>query len=74
MSWYSDNVDNLTRLSKFYFVSYVMAKVIGGIGVGLLLATWLPVWTWCIFIAVAVIIAIPVIIRIIYLANKDGLQ
>lgn len=60
MGWYSDNIDKIKRLSNTYFVLYVTAKVIGGVGVGVLLTYWLPAWTWWIFLVLAVIIAIPI--------------
>ena len=60
MGWYSDNIEKLKQLSNPYFVLYVTAKVIGGVGVGVLLANWLPTWTWWIFMIIAVIIAIPI--------------
>jgi hypothetical protein len=60
MGWYSNNIDKLKQLSTPYFVLYVTAKAIGGVGIGVLLANWLPVWTWWIFIVIAVLIAIPI--------------
>jgi hypothetical protein len=60
MGWYSDNIDKLKQLSTPYFVLYVTAKAIGGVGIGVLLAYWLPIWTWWIFIVIAVLIAIPI--------------
>ncbi|MFA5066283.1 MAG: hypothetical protein WC566_12585 [Dehalococcoidia bacterium] len=63
MRWFSDNIDKLKRLPNTYFVLYVTAKVIGGVSVGVLLTYWLPTWTWWIFIVIALIIAIPPIIK-----------
>ena len=60
MNWYTDNIEKIKQLSTPYFVLYVTAKVIGGFGIGILLANWLPVWTWWIFIVIAVILAIPI--------------
>ena len=60
MGWYSDNMEKLKQLSTPYFVLYITAKVIGGVSVGVLLANWLPTWTWWIFMVIAVIIAIPI--------------
>jgi hypothetical protein len=60
MNWYMDNIEKIKQLSTPYFVLYVTAKVIGGTGIGILLANWLPVWTWWVFIVIAVIIAIPI--------------
>lgn len=63
MSWLSNNIEKIKRLSNTYFVLYVTAKVIGGVGVGVLLTYWLPAWTWWIFLVIALIIAIPPIIK-----------
>jgi hypothetical protein len=60
MGWYSDNMEKLKRLPNSYFVLYVTAKVFGGVGVGVLLANWLPTWTWWIFLVVAAILTIPI--------------
>ncbi|MDD5311481.1 MAG: hypothetical protein PHO26_00400 [Dehalococcoidia bacterium] len=60
MNWYSENIEKLKQLSTPYFVLFITAKVIGGVSVGVLLAYWLPVWTWWIFMVIAVIIAIPI--------------
>ena len=42
-----------------YLVLHVTSRSLFGVGLGLLLATWLPVWTGWIFIGVAVVIVIP---------------
>ena len=72
MHWYNDNVERLRQLPKPYYLLYVTAKVIGGVGIGVLLANWLDASTWWIFIVIAIVIAIPVIVRVICSANKDG--
>ena len=64
MCWYCDKVEKLRMLSNPYALLYVTAKVVGGVAIGILLATWLPTWTWWIFMVVAFIIAIPVIWKI----------
>jgi hypothetical protein len=64
MSYYGDKIERLRNLSNPYALLYVTAKVIGGIGIGLLLAIWLPSWTWWIFIIAACLIAIPVVWKI----------
>ena len=60
MNWYSDNIEKIKQLSTPYFMLYVTAKAIGGVGIGVLLANWLPLWTWWVFMVIAVIIAIPI--------------
>ena len=42
-----------------YFTLHITAKFLFGVGLGLLLAIWLPVWTGWIFILAALLIAIP---------------
>ncbi|MFC1860687.1 hypothetical protein ACFLYL_00175 [Chloroflexota bacterium] len=64
MGCYSDKVEKLRKLPNPYPLLYVTTKVLGGIGIGILLATWLPGWTWWIFIVVACVIAIPVVWKV----------
>jgi len=59
MSWISEKVEKFRQLPNPYFSLHVTAKFLAGVGLGVLLATWLPLWTWWIFIVVALVIAIP---------------
>ncbi len=59
MSWISNKVEKFRQVPDPYFSLHVTAKFLTGVGIGVLLATWLPVWTWWIFIIVALGIAIP---------------
>ena len=61
MGWYSDKVEKLKSLPNSYALLYVTAKVVAGVGIGVLLAIWLPTWTWWIFMVIACVISIPVI-------------
>ena len=61
MGWYGDKIEKLRSVPNLHALLYVTAKVIGGVGIGVLLATWLPTWTWWIFMIVAFVIAIPVV-------------
>ena len=61
MGWYGDKIEKLKHLSNPYALLYVTAKVLGGVGIGVLLANWLSTWTWWIFIVIACVIAIPVV-------------
>ena len=61
MGWYGDKIAKLRKLSNPYALLYVTAKVVGGVGIGILLAIWLPTWTWWIFIIISFVIALPVI-------------
>jgi len=38
---------------------HITGKFLAGVGLGLLLATWLPIWTGWVFIILALLIAIP---------------
>ena len=59
MSWFSDKLEKFRQMSNSYLVLLVAAKFLFGVGLGLLLAFWLPVWIGWIFIIVSLIIAIP---------------
>ena len=59
MSWFGNKVEKFRQVPSLYFSLLITAKFLGGVGIGMLLATWLPIWTWWIFIVVGVIIAIP---------------
>ena len=59
MGWFGNKVEKFRQMRNPYFSLYVTAKFLAGVGIGVLLATWLPVWTGWIFIGVALVIAIP---------------
>ena len=59
MDWYSDKVAKFRQVPDPYFSLHVTGKVLAGVGIGVLLSTWLPVWAGWIFIIAAFIIAIP---------------
>ncbi len=61
MGWYGDKIEKLKNLPNPYVLLYVTAKVLGGVGIGVLLANWLSTWTWWIFIVIGCVIAIPVV-------------
>ena len=61
MGWYGNKIEKLKNLPNPYVLLYVTAKVLGGVGIGVLLANWLATWTWWIFIVIACAIAIPVV-------------
>ena len=56
----SDKIEKLRELPNSYALLYITAKVLGGIGIGVLLATWIDTWFWWIFMVLACVIAIPV--------------
>ena len=59
MSWISDKVEKFRQVPNPYFTLHITAKFLSGVGLGVLLAIWLPVWTGWIFIVIALLIAIP---------------
>ena len=59
MGWYGNKVEKFRQVPDPYFSLHITAKFLVGVGLGVLLAAWLPVWTWWIFIIVALVIAIP---------------
>ena len=59
MSWISDKVEKFRQVPDPYFTLHITAKFLSGVGLGVLLAIWLPVWTGWIFIVIALLIAIP---------------
>ncbi len=61
----SNKIEKLRNLPNPYALLYITAKVLGGVGIGVLLANWLPTWAWWIFIIIACIIAIPVVWKLL---------
>lgn len=59
MSWINDKVEKFRQVPNPYFLLHIAARFLFGVGLGLLLATWLPIWTGWIFIIVALVISVP---------------
>ena len=59
MSWISDKTRKFRRIPNPYFALHIASRFLFGVGLGLLLATWLPIWTGWIFVIVALVISIP---------------
>ena len=59
MGWLGDKTEKLRQVPNPYFSLHITAKFLAGVGLGILLATWLPVWTGWAFIIIALLIAIP---------------
>ena len=59
MSWFNDKVEKFRQVPNPYFALHITSKFLFGVGLGVLLATWLPIWTGWIFIIAALAIAIP---------------
>jgi len=59
MSCISDKIAKFRQVPNPYFALHITAKFLGGVGLGVLLAACLPIWTGWIFIIVALLIAIP---------------
>lgn len=59
MGWFGDKAERFRQVPNPYISMHITGKFLGGVGLGLLLAIWLPVWTGWIFIVAALVIAIP---------------
>ena len=59
MSWIGNKMEKFRGVPNPYFTMHITGKFLFGVGLGVLLATWLPIWMGWIFIAVALLIAIP---------------
>jgi len=59
MSWIKDKVEKFRQVPNPYFTLHITGKFLVGVGLGVLLTTWLPIWTGWIFIIAALVIAIP---------------
>ena len=59
MSWIGDKTERFRGVSNPYFTMHITGKFLFGVGLGVLLATWLPIWTGWVFIVAALLIAIP---------------
>ena len=59
MSWIGDKTAKFRGVPNPYFLMHITAKFLFGMGLGMLLATWLPIWTGWIFIIAALLLAIP---------------
>ncbi len=59
MSWLSDKTEKFRQVPNPYFSMHITAKSLFGVGLGVLLVTWLPIWTGWVFIVAALVIAIP---------------
>ena len=59
MGWFGDKAERFRQVPNPYLSMHITGKFLFGVGLGLLLAIWLPVWTSWIFIVAALLIAIP---------------
>ncbi len=59
MGWFGDKTERFRQVPNPYFSMHITAKFLAGVGLGVLLATWLLIWTGWIFIVAALLIAIP---------------
>ena len=61
MSWISDKMEKFRGVPNPYFTMHITGKFLFGVGLGVLLATWLPIWTGWVFVILALLIAIPTV-------------
>ena len=59
MGWFGDRMEKLRQVPNPYFTLHITGKFLFGVGLGILLAIWLPVWTGWVFIAVSLLVGIP---------------
>jgi F0F1-type ATP synthase assembly protein I len=61
MCYCSDKIEKLRKLPNSHALLFIAAKVLGGIGIGVLLAIWMDPWFWWVFMVIACVVAIPVV-------------
>ena len=59
MNWMGNKIEKFRQVPNPYFSMHITAKFLSGLGLGVLLAGWLPVWVGWVFIIAALLIAIP---------------
>jgi len=59
MGWFGEKMEKFRQIPNPYLSMHITSKFLFGVGLGLLLAIWLPTWTGWIFIVAALLIAIP---------------
>ncbi|MBA7535757.1 hypothetical protein ES705_28015 [subsurface metagenome] len=59
MGWFGEKMEKFRRMPNPYFAMHITSKFLFGVGLGVLLAIWLPAWTGWIFIVASLLIAIP---------------
>ena len=59
MTWFNKKIEGFKQLPNPYFTLHIASRFLFGLGLGILLATWLPIWTGWIFIVLAMVIVIP---------------
>ncbi len=64
-SWFDKRLEKIRQLSKCHLILFITVKFLAGVALGLLLAIWLPIWTWWIFLVVALVLAIPLYAKIL---------
>ena len=62
--WYDSRIEKFRQLPKYQLILLITVKFLAGVSLGLLLAIWLPIEAWWIFLVVAVVIAIPLYAKI----------
>ncbi len=59
MTWFGNKIKKFRQLPNPFFAMHITSRFLFGVGLGILLAAWLPIWTGWIFITLALVIAIP---------------
>ena len=59
MGWFGEKMEKFRQVPNPYFAMHIASRFLFGVGLGLLLAIWLPACTGWIFIVISLLIAIP---------------
>lgn len=62
MGFYSRSLEKVKQMPAYYLTLAGTVRFLIGLGVGVLLATWLPIWSGWIFVGGGLLIAIPIAI------------
>lgn len=62
MSWFYKQLSIFRQAPGLLFYVQISGKFIAGIGIGLLLAGCIPVWTWWIFIVASLVMSVPTVV------------
>ncbi len=66
MYWVSEVIERFKEVPDTYLILSMASRLFLGVGLGVLFAPQLPIWTGWIFIIVAVGVAIPSIVNVYF--------
>ncbi len=65
MGWFKQQLDSFRQAPGLQVYLQITAKFVAGIGIGLLLAGCIPVWTWWIFLVASLIMSVPMVVFLV---------